>query len=294
MEKHAKRSKRSSKALKKEARRALEDQIAKRTKGLEAQVAYFKDLSHLKDEFIRITNHELRTPLDVIRGNVDMVLKGEAGQISEKTKEYLGDALAGADRLTKLVDAILDISRIETGRMKFTLEDIDLTSLVKTLENEFKPLAQKRQLALLLEIPSKPLFVFSDRGKLFQILDNLLGNALKFTPEGGSITINVRGEEETVFVSIKDTGIGMKLEDQSKIFKQFPQIEGSTIQASKGAGLGLYLAWQLVEKLGGQIWGQSQGLGKGTTFSFRLPRSNTDRAKALARYHSIFLASEGT
>lgn len=259
---------------------------------LSREITRLKAAAHSKDEFIRITNHELRTPLDVIRGNLDMVLKGETGHIPAHTEEYLSDALMGADRLAKLVNDMLDISRIESDRMKFTLEDVHIGELLKTLETEFTPIVKASQVALYLDASADCPHVFSDRSKLFQILDNLLGNAIKFTPPGGSITISARPEGENAQVSVKDTGIGISREDQRKLFKQFPDIDAGKVYGAKGIGLGLALVWQLVEKLGGEVWVESEGRGKGTTFSFRIPCSGTERAKALARYHSRFFSPE--
>lgn len=270
------------------------EEVRKHIEALEAEVAYLKELSRSKDEFIRITNHELHTPLDVIRGNLDMVLKGETGTLPAKTREYLQDALLGADRLSKLVNDTLSIARIETGRMEFKLEDIDLSRLLETIHSDFTPIAKERELSLYLELSPPLPHVLSDTEKLFQIIDNLLGNSLKFTPRGGSITIRAWSEDDSVVVAVHDTGIGIRPEDKVKLFKKFPQIDTSMIEAPKGTGLGLYLVWQLVEKLGGEIWIESPGLGKGAMFSFRLPRSGSERAKELERYHSVFLASQAS
>lgn len=267
--------------------------LAERIEELEAEVKGLRDLSNSKDEFIRITNHELRTPLDAIRGNLDMVLKGEAGEIPQQTREYLADSLSGADRLVKIVNDMLDISRIESGRMRFTLEDVDLAELLKTIVNEFTHAAKEKQVHLHLDIPAELAHAFSDRARLFQIIDNLLGNALKFTLSGGSITLKADAEPDSIVISIEDTGIGLKPEDKEKLFKRFPDIDTSLAGNVKGTGIGLSLVWQLVEKLGGEISVKSPGPGKGSTFSFRIPRVGNARAEALKRFHSRFLGSDG-
>ncbi len=264
-----------------DAESRLEIEVAQRTKELEAEVVRLRETSHAKDEFIRVTNHELRTPLDVIRGNIDMVLKGEAGEISARTKEYLADALLGADRLTKLVNDMLDISRVETGRMKFFLEDINLMKFLETIRAEFSTLAKKKHLTLYLECRSDLPPVFSDRGRIFQVIDNFLGNSLKFTPSGGSITISAKADDSMVIVSVRDTGIGIRQEDQQKLFKKFPQIDTTMLEGVKGTGLGLYLMKHIIERLGGRIWAESPGLGSGATFSFALPRAGTSTAESL-------------
>ena len=135
--------------------------------------------------------------------------------------------------------------------------------------------------------------IFSDTMRIFQMMDNFLGNALKFTPAGGRVTVAAREEHDTVAVSVQDTGMGVRAEDRGKLFKRFPQIDLGLMDMQRGIGLGLNLVHQLVEKLGGEVWMESPGLGKGSTFSFRLPRAGTPRAAALQRFHERFLASEG-
>lgn len=257
-------------------------------KAYEAQIQRLKEASRSKDEFIRITNHELRTPLDVIRGNLDMILKGETGAISARTREYMEDVLASADRLTRLVNDMLDISRIKSGRIKFILEDVDIGALLAKIESEYTPIAQKKQLTLkLMPLSPTPLFIFSDSARVIQIMVNLIGNALKFTPSGGTITINACEDDDMVKVTVQDTGIGIHLEDQKKLFKQFPEIDlGAYDPGIKGTGLGLFLIHQLVEQLGGDIGMQSPGLGKGSSFFFRLPMPKSARAEALAISHT--------
>ncbi len=261
---------------------------------LKQEVADLREKARVKDEFIRMTNHELRTPLDIIRGNLDMVLKGESGKIESGTREYLVDALFGADRLTQLVDDMLDIARITTGQMRFQLEEINICELLETVEKEFSPIAKEKRLVLYLDCFKDTPLVYSDRSRLFQILDNLIGNAFKFTPRGGSITVRVVNEMSasgTVLVSVIDTGGGIKKEDLSKIFKQFPDIEKHVLPTEKGTGLGLNLVWHILKALGGEIWVESEGFGKGTTFAFRLPIAGSERAMQLHDYHAIYLKS---
>ncbi|TSC62579.1 MAG: histidine kinase [Parcubacteria group bacterium Gr01-1014_48] len=262
---------------------------------LEQQIKDLREEAKTKDEFIRITNHELRTPLDIIRGNLDMVLKGEAGEISASTREYLVDALFGADRLTGLVDDMLDIARITTGQMRFELTEINICELLETVEKEFSPIAKEKRLVLYKDCFKDVPLVYSDKSRLFQIFDNLIGNAFKFTPRGGSVTIRVVDDHanvpDTILVSVIDTGSGIKKEDISKLFKQFPDIEKRILPTEKGTGLGLNLVWHVLKALGGEIWAESDGFGKGTTFFFRLPIAGSERGKQLYNYHAVYLKS---
>ena len=252
-------------------------------KQLKAEIERLKEALHSKDEFIRITNHELRTPLDVIRGNIDMVLKGETGQIPQETKEYLEDVLLGADRLTKLVNAMLDISRAESGRMKFMIEDINTEEFLKNIYEEFSPIAKDKGIILRLKTDPGLPHIATDKTKLYEIVDNLLGNATKFTSRGGSITIHgsKSKKDDKVQIAVQDTGIGIRKEDMPKLFKRFPDIDISGVGALKGNGLGLALIHQITLRLQGRIWAESEGLGKGTTFYFELPIAGSTSAKKL-------------
>ena len=272
-----------------DAKTRLELDVAERVKKLREEIAMLRDASVLKDEFIRVTNHELRTPLDIIRGNLDMVLKGESGRISLLTQEYLTDVLMGADRLTKLVNDMLDISRIESDRIKFKLEEVDLKEIFNTIKNEFTQTFHQKSIDFIIDYPQDVFLIFSDRARIFQILDNFLGNSLKFTPAKGRVTLGARNEKDTVVLLVHDTGIGIRPEDQYKIFKRFPRIDSNMPDAPVGTGLGLNLVYQLSEKLGGDTWMESTGIGMGTTFFIRLPCAGSKRADALKRFHERFL-----
>lgn len=270
----------------------LEGELIKRTKqlhDLENELIRAKRLSVSKDEFIRVTSHELRTPMDVIRGNLDMVLKGEVGELPPKVKEYLRDALLGSDRLAGIVNEMLDISRIETGALKFDFKEFDVKELIDSLAKDFGPLVEKKNLKLELNIKSGLPKVFADLGKVFQVFDNLIGNAIKFTPEG-LITITIYQENDFVITELKDTGIGIAKEDQAKVFQKFPQIEKEMMEPEaieKGTGLGLYISHELVNKMGGKIWAESEGRSKGSKFSFSLPAAKSPKAREIARLYKV-------
>ena len=256
------------------------------TERLKAELKHLKEASRSKDEFIRITNHELRTPLDIIRGNVDMVLKGETGQISKRTREYLQDVLLGADRLTKLVNTMLDVSRAESRRMQFTIEDVNTEEFLKNIYEEFSSIAKDKGIILYLKTDPDLPRITTDKIKLYEIMDNFLGNAIKFTPRGGTITIRGSEAGNMVRIAVVDTGIGIRAEDLPKLFKKFPDIDTNAIGAPKGNGLGLALVHQIATRLMGRLWAESGGLGKGLTFYCELPATGGTTAKKLITLYS--------
>lgn len=264
----------------------LEFKVDERVEKLKNELARAKEIAASKDEFIRITSHELRTPMDIVRGNVDMVLKGETGSIPEKTKEYLEDVLSGADRLTKIVNDMLDISRIETGRLKFDFKKLDIADIINHQVKDFEPLAKKNKNIFKTKFENNLPKVFSDKEKIIQILDNLIGNAIKFTANG-SIDISAHQENDFIIIEIKDTGIGIAPEEQSKLFQKFPQIDQGKFAGDKGTGLGLYICHELAIRIGGKIWTESNGRDKGSKFSFSLPIASSQRAMEIEKYYRV-------
>lgn len=261
----------------------LEVRVAEKTNSLKNELARAKELANSKDEFIRITSHELRTPTDVVRGNLDMVLKGETGTLLPKTKEYIEDALLGTDRLASIVNDMLDISRIETGKLKFNFKDVNIKEIIDPLIKDFTILAEKKKLSLAAHVKKGLPKVSVDSEKVIQILDNLIGNAIKLTLKG-SITVNAHEESDFLVVEVSDTGIGILEEDQPKLFEKFPQIDKSEAGNIKGTGLGLYICHRLVEKMGGRIWVTSSH-HKGSTFRFSLPIAQSQKAKEILRLY---------
>ncbi|MFA5069797.1 MAG: PAS domain S-box protein [Patescibacteria group bacterium] len=232
-----------------------------------------KEIDRMKDEFISVASHELRTPMTAIMGNIDMVLKGKAGQVSHEVKEYLKDVAIASDRLIKLVNDMLDVSHIEVGRLMFNPKPIDISVLIHSVVKECQAMAKEKNLILKYN-PGKNLpKVSADPDKVLQVLNNIIGNAIKFTPEG-SVTITTKQKQNKVIVQVKDTGIGIRQEDKDKIFQKFFQLDTSLSREIKGTGLGLYISQQMVKKMGGEIWLESEGLGRGTIISFSLPKAS--------------------
>lgn len=237
------------------------------------------ELKHAKDEFISVASHEMRTPATAIRGNLEQVLRGEAGNIPEDMKVYLEDAYSGSISLLQLINSMLNVRRLEEGRMSFRQEEVNLNMIVKVIVSSLEILASEKGLKLLFEPEEVPL-ILGDSSKIQEIITNLVGNAIKFTQKG-YIKIDLRDEGNFVRVSIMDTGEGIRKEDIDRLFKKFSQVESAALVHRAGTGLGLYISKSFVEKMGGQINVDSR-YGVGSTFSFTLPVIKSTKKKAAA------------
>ncbi len=233
-----------------------------------------KELDKLKDEFVSLASHELRTPMTVIKSYIWLLLEGKTGEITEKQKEYLQRTYDSTIRLINMVNDMLNISRIESGRFTIEPKNIDLSALIQEVIAEMQPRANEQELQLVYTPPQQTLpAVWADPERIKQVLINLVGNSLKFTPKQGTIMIYFTFDEGFVVTHVKDTGRGIKLEDMEKLFKKFNMIGGNYLnkQSGQGTGLGLYLSKSLIELHKGRIWVESEGEYKGSTFSFSLP-----------------------
>lgn len=233
-----------------------------------------KQLDKLKDEFVSLASHELRTPMTVIKSYIWLLLEGKTGEITEKQKEYLQRTYDSTIRLINMVNDMLNISRIESGRFTIEPKNIDLSALIQEVIVEMQPRANEQELQLVYTPPQQTLpAVWADPERIKQVLINLVGNSLKFTPKQGTIMIYFTFDEGFVVTHVKDTGRGIKLEDMEKLFKKFNMIGGNYLnkQSGQGTGLGLYLSKSLIELHKGRIWVESEGEYKGSTFSFSLP-----------------------
>ncbi len=224
----------------------------------------------MKSEFVSQVSHDLRTPLTVIKGYIDNLQDGIIGDLTEKQKEYLGRISKNADKLTRLINDLLDTSRIESGRLKLKLGPLSLYDLITNIIEDLRPVATAKNLEIIVENPGEEGWVRGDQEKLEQVIRNLLENAIKFTHPGGHVTITLQKDQRAFKVSIRDTGIGIPSEEHERIFDRFYRIEQDCATAAKGTGLGLFIAKTLVELHGGRIWVTSE-VGKGSEFSFTLP-----------------------
>lgn len=230
-----------------------------------------KDLDKMKSDFVSNVSHELRTPLTSIKGSVDNMLDGLTGLLNEKQIRYLARIKSNTDRLSRLINDLLDLSRIEAGRIEVRPATLLLTALAEEVAEHLKPLAAEKLIRIEVPSPDPEVTVWADRDKVTQVLMNLIGNAVKFTPQDGKVTVAIeKNGNDYVQISIADTGPGILPEEANKIFSKFYQVDNIDKQKPKGSGLGLAISKALVEMHGGKIWVESE-VGRGSTFHFTLP-----------------------
>lgn len=249
----------------------LQDEVDKATVDLQDANDKLKLLDKLKDEFVSVASHELRTPMTAIKSYTWMVLNDKVGPIEPKVREYLGRVYESTERLLHLVNEMLDISRIEGGRVQLKLSPVNLVDLANKVQNDFQARATEQKLTVEVTADEQVPLVQIDEEKIHQVLENLVGNSFKFTPEGGKVTMHIANIENGVRVDVTDTGKGIKPEDIDKLFTKFGRLEGSLVlMNSNSTGLGLYICKQYVEMHKGKIWVISE-VDKGTTVSFTFP-----------------------
>lgn len=233
-----------------------------------------KELDKMKDDFVSVASHELRTPMTAIKSYLWMALAGKGGKLSEKQEYYLKRSYNSTDRLIKLVNDMLNISRIDSGRITVTFDKVDIVQLAKEVIEEVKPRADELKLALVLQdgLKANERLVIADKEKIKEVLINLIGNSLKFTPEKGTITLHFEKRDDKIFTHVTDNGRGIDAKDLSTLFTKFGMIAGSyaTNKKASGTGLGLYISRSIVDLHKGEIVGASEGIGKGSTFSVSL------------------------
>ena len=215
-------------------------------------------------------SHELRTPLNAIIGFSEVLLERMFGEMNEKQEDYLKDIHSSGQHLLSLINDILDLAKVEAGRMELNLATFDLPAAIDNALTLVRERAMRHGIALSVEVDSQLGELNADERKLKQILLNLLSNAVKFTPEGGRITVGARLLGEMVEIAVNDTGIGIAPEDQAAVFEQFKQVGTDYTRKAEGTGLGLALTRKLVELHGGAMRLESEP-GKGSTFAFTLP-----------------------
>jgi protein-histidine pros-kinase len=229
------------------------------------------EANRMKSEFLANMSHELRTPLNAIIGFAELLHDGRIGFDAATRREYLGDILSSSRHLLQLINDILDLSKVEAGKLEFRPEPIDVRLLVQQICDGLRTLAESKQIAVSVEVEELPTPVVSDAARLRQILYNYLSNALKFTPDGGRVVVRAReGAPRTFVLEVEDSGIGIRTEDLGRLFVEFQQIDSSIGKKYAGTGLGLALVKRLVEASGGSV-GVRSAHGRGSTFFAVLP-----------------------
>jgi len=243
---------------------------------LEKAYAELERIDTAKTEFLSMASHQLRTPLGIIKGYISMMLEGDFGEISEKAQEKLRNAYVSNDRLVKLVNDLLDVTRLEMGRIELNLEKASIEEIISSVVEEMKGTAEKKGLYLKWEplrqaqgkvaLPEMSL----DKNKIRQVILNLIDNAIKYTNQGG-ITLKTQITNSKLQITVIDTGVGMEKEEIDKLFEVMARGKAGLQYWMQGAGLGLYTARKFVEIHGGRVWAESPGKDKGSTFYIELP-----------------------
>ncbi len=232
--------------------------------------AKLRELSDMKEEFLALTTHDLRSPLTVISGVINFFTSGRLGDLTAEQKNMVTMMERNTQSLIELVNDLLDASKLESGTLRLDLTATDLRALVSESHETMSPLAREKDITLVEKIPDDLPPILADRAKFRRILVNLLSNALKFTPKGGHVEINAERAGAFLRVSITDDGVGIAPDDLARLFDKFEQARSRATRNEKGTGLGLYITRQLVELHGGKIEVKSE-LGQGSTFSFTIP-----------------------
>ncbi len=243
----------------------LERMVRERTAELEKAYTELKALDKMKDDFLSMTSHELKTPLTPISSFLQLMNSGKLGKITKRQKKGLKIIYQELGRLRGSIDKILEISRLESGGMKPKMENLQLAELIQNTVKRMRSSTKQKRITLTQKITELPL-IRGDKEQLTGVMNNLIDNAIKFTPKRGRVTVEAKKRKDNILVEVKDTGIGIAKKDMSKLFTKFFQVERSI----PGAGLGLSICKMIVEAHGGRI-GVKSRLGKGSTFFFTLP-----------------------
>lgn len=231
-----------------------------------------KELERMKSNFLSVVSHELRTPLHSIKGFVEIILMGKTGPVTELQEDFLRTVRTQTTVLQRMIDDLLEFSRMEAGRVKLHLSEVSLSAMAQSVTAKLAPLAEEAGLQLFLDLADDLPEIDGDRMRLEQVLTNLVENAIKFTPAGGKIVVSGERRGDHVLLTVSDTGIGIPPEEQEKVFDRFYQVDGSERRAYRGAGLGLSICRHIVERHNGRIWVESEGIsGRGSRFHVELP-----------------------
>ena len=247
------------------------DEIGNLAQEFNRMAQRLKEIEKMKEDFMSSVTHELRSPMTAVKGYVNLILDGKAGPMSEKQREYLTIVRNNTARLGRFINDILDLAKIEAGMMEIKPEPMSVREVANEILTLLKAISDQKNIKLIVDIPESIPQIMADRDRIGQIITNLVGNSLKFTPDGGSVTVKGVEEGEFLKMAIIDTGIGIPKEYIGKIFNKFEQVSEhkQKVKTAKGTGLGLAIARGLIIGHGGKIWIESE-VDKGTTFFFTL------------------------
>ena len=241
---------------------------------IEKKLEAAEELNKIKSEFVSVVSHELRTPLAILKESISLIIDRTSGKINRRQKRLLDIAERNIERLNGIIEELLDLSRIESGRFKLRYSLVDLNQLLKEQSQFFMKQAREKRIKLEYTLPKKHVNIFIDAGRITQVVTNLVSNAIKYTEQHGSVRVELKVLENKVRISVIDTGTGISKKDLSRLFNKFVQVARMSGAEKKGVGLGLSIAKELVEKHSGEIWVESK-LGVGSRFYFTLPRFYT-------------------
>ncbi len=255
------------------AQQELERKVEERTRELKSALAEVEAVSRRKTEFISAVSHELRTPLTSIKGYASILLTGKLGKVPDNLRIRLEKINRHSDELTHLVNDLLDIARIESGRMEMKKEKQDIKNMVAGVADLLSAQLKDKQIEFLIQIPPDAQMALIDHSQINRVFINIIGNAIKFTPEKGKITVMASSSDDRIKVDITDSGCGIPEKAQEAIFEEFYRVDNTINQEVKGTGLGLPLVKHIIEAHKGKIWVSSKA-GRGSTFSFTLPKKS--------------------
>jgi signal transduction histidine kinase len=254
-------------------RESLEEELRRTNDELVQQNYRVQEANRLKSEFLANMSHELRTPLNGVIGFAELMHDGKVGPVSSNHKEYLGDILGSAKHLLQLINDVLDLSKIEAGKMEFNPEPVNLELVVGEVRDTLRTLAANKRINVEIQVDPILSTIIADVRSLKQILYNYLSNAIKFTPDGGSVSVRCALTDTTQFrIEVEDNGIGIGSADLGRLFVEFQQLDATTAKKYAGTGLGLALTKRMVEAQGGTV-GVRSAPGKGSVFHVVLPRT---------------------
>jgi signal transduction histidine kinase len=244
--------------------------MAVRVRGAIERRRLLQEVQELRANFTSMLVHDLRSPITVVSAYVDMLAREGAGPITQRQRDILGKVEDSCARMVRLIGEILDLSKFEAGKLKLEQRPLDLCAQAVEVIDRFEASARAKGLTLSLRQPHAPCLVFGDEGRLDQVLMNLLTNALKFTPRGGTVDVELKREGNELELAVVDSGPGIAADELPLLFERFIQGASSRTSQSPGTGLGLVICRHLVEAHGGRIWAESEP-GRGARFAFRLP-----------------------